>query len=135
MVTSNIPLVDFYKSCIDLARKQGYILVNCLIARDYPSRELYNNLYESWTSLHSMGKEKMLFMFADPKEYNSFEYIDFHILNGENRQFYDDRFFRAEPFLPYITAFPKEQIARSQTLQIDSLKKFFGITGSSRKLV
>ena len=57
MVTSNIPLVDFYKSCIDLARKQGYILVNCLIARDYPSRELYNNLYESWTSLHSMGKE------------------------------------------------------------------------------
>ena len=138
MLVSNIPLVDFYRSCLESARRKNYILAGCLIAREADSKELYSTLFESWTSLHDLTGKEMCLLFAGYTGYSDRDFIDVFIADGKNEKNHDLSFIKA-PYLPFPyfatlsatkdgSAYSDSTIRRNHTLEISSLKEFFGLT-------
>lgn len=60
----NIPIVDFYKDCLDCAYERGFKWVLCLLAREADAEKSYRQIHRYWNSLHDLTGNQILFVFA-----------------------------------------------------------------------
>ncbi len=71
----NIPIIDFYKYCLDCAYKRGFKWVLCLLAREADAEMSYRQIQKYWNSLHDLTGNQILFVFAgalkEDDEYSS----------------------------------------------------------------
>ena len=75
----NIPIVDFYKKCLDCAYERGFKWVLCLLAREADAEKFYGQIKEYWNSLHDLTGTEILFVFAGAlKEEDEFSSISYH---------------------------------------------------------
>lgn len=67
MYRIRIPLAHFYRYCLDAARREGFYVVLCVIAREADLPNLFKEVSENWSSLHDLTGKEILFLFAgDP---------------------------------------------------------------------
>jgi len=129
MLVSTVPLVDLYKSYLAGAEKNGFILSGCLIARQADSNKLYENLFDTWTSLHDLTGNNVCLFFAGHQK----DRVELYISNGDTignkTGYHNGTSYSQYPF--YSFAFLEEQnereVIRSHTLEINALKEFFNI--------
>ena len=75
----NIPIVDFYKNCLDCAYERGFKWVLCLLAREADAKKSYDQIKRYWNSLHDLTGTEILFVFAGAlKEEDEFSSILHH---------------------------------------------------------
>lgn len=60
----NIPIVDFYKNCLDCAYERGFKWVLYLLAREADAEKFYRQIQTYWNSLHDLTGKQILFVFA-----------------------------------------------------------------------
>lgn len=75
----NLPIVDFYKNCLDCAYERGFKWVLCLLAREADAKKSYRQIKRYWNSLHDLTGTEILFVFAGAlKEEDEFSSILHH---------------------------------------------------------
>ncbi len=60
----NIPIIDFYRYCLDYAYERGFKWVLCLLAREADAEMSYRQIKRYWNSLHDLTGNQILFVFA-----------------------------------------------------------------------
>lgn len=60
----NIPIVDFYKYCLDCAYVRHFQWVLCFWAREADAEMYYIQIQRYWNSLHDLTGKQILFIFA-----------------------------------------------------------------------
>lgn len=63
-VTEEVSLVEFYQSCLGLARGAGYDFVLSFIAREADAPQAYDDIVRAWQSLDDLTGPRILFLFA-----------------------------------------------------------------------
>lgn len=57
-------LSDFYKTCLEKAKKQNYVWVISLIARSSDAELVFDKIESDWASLNDLTGKKILFVFS-----------------------------------------------------------------------
>lgn len=82
----NIPIVDFYKNCLDCAYERGFKWVLCLLAREADAEKTYKQIQKYWNSFHDLTGNQILFIFAgalkEDNEYSSILHHEFETWRG-----------------------------------------------------
>jgi len=63
-VTEEVSLVEFYQSCLGMAREAGYDFVLSFIAREADAPRAYDDIVRAWQSLDDLTGPRILFLFA-----------------------------------------------------------------------
>lgn len=59
-----VPIVDFYQNCKNVAKAKGYSLLLTLIAREGDQPDVYEQCLKYWESLHDVTGKSVLFLFS-----------------------------------------------------------------------
>lgn len=133
----NVPIVEFYKNCIPVARDSGFTYIVSLIARDADIFELYDNLLKQWNSLDSITGRNFLFIIAGNE---SSEHVDenslIHLINSYGCCKYN-RYIKisnqvGEPLNTRRGSnnLYQQDIEENQTVAVNKLKEYFCIKES-----
>lgn len=134
----NIPIVDFYKNCLDCAYERGFKWVLCLLAREADAEKFYRQIQTYWNSLHDLTGNQILFVFAgDLKEDDGYSSILYHEnetwrgLRNATLHIVDEN----PPTIPYYKYpridFNKHSfgvIKANHTLSISELRDYLGLS-------
>lgn len=134
----NIPIVDFYKKCLDCAYERGFKWVLCLLAREADAERFYGQIKGYWNSLHDLTGTEILFVFAGAlKEEDKFSSILHHEhetwrgLRNATLHIVDEE----TPTIPYYKypkiAFNKHSfgmIKSNHTRSISELRDYLGLS-------
>ena len=60
MTITNIPIVDFYKYCLESADKNGFKWILCFLGREADSDKIYKQIQKYWSSLHDLTYNQIL---------------------------------------------------------------------------
>lgn len=132
----NIPIIDFYKFCLDCAYERGFKWVLCFLAREADAEMSYRQIQRYWNSLHDLTGSQILFVFAGAlkDEYSSVlhhEYESWRGLQNTTLHILDKNSFT----IPYYK-YPKidfnkhrfGKIAVNHTRSISELRDYFGLS-------
>ena len=134
----NIPIVDFYKKCLDCAEATGFSWVLCLLAREADAEETYDQIKRYWSSLHDLTGTEILFVFAGAlREKNDFSTVLHHeseswrgLRNGTMHIVNEPA--PTIPFYNYPMMEFKEEsfgmIKTNHTRSISEIKDYFGLS-------
>ena len=64
MYETYLPLVEYYKKCLDVAKSNGFIWVVCLLSRRADTESLYEKIVSQWASLDDITGKRILFVFS-----------------------------------------------------------------------
>lgn len=134
----NIPIVDFYKFCLESAYIKGFKWVMCFVAREADSEEEYRHIEKYWYSLHDLTGKDILFVFAGNLGYeNRMSSFVCHerqtyrgIYNNSLRFMNKYNLTLPEDIYPNVKSYVYnfDEIVKKQTCSITELKKFLGLT-------
>lgn len=132
----NIPIIDFYRYCLDCAFERGFKWVLCLLAREADAELSYRQIQRYWNSLHDLTGNQILFVFAGAlkDEYSSVlhhEHESWRGLQNATLHIID----KNPPTIPYYK-YPKidfskhsfGKIAVNHTRSISELRDYFGLS-------
>jgi hypothetical protein len=91
------------------------------VAREAESKELYSNLISNWSSLHDLTGDNIVLIFSNCEEND--EVIDLYLPDDDEKRNHNATFIRT----PCLSL---SSLAKKQTLQVNSLKKYFDIKES-----
>lgn len=134
----NIPIIDFYKYCLDCAYERGFKWVLCFLAREADAEMSYRLIQKYWNSLHDLTGKYILFVFAgalrEGDGYSSVLYHEYkpwcglqnttlHILDKNPPAIpyykYPDRYLIKHNF---------DEITENHTCAISELRDYFGLS-------
>lgn len=64
MYETYLPLVEYYKKCLNIAKDNGFIWVVFLLSRKADTEALYDKMVSQWSSLDDITGRKILFIFS-----------------------------------------------------------------------
>lgn len=134
----NIPIVDFYKSCLDCAYERGFKWVLCLLAREADAEKTYRQIQRYWDSLHDLTGNQILFVFAgalkEESEYSSTLYHEHETWRGI-RNITMHIVDKNPPTIPYykypVRNFDRHSfgaITANHTRSVSELRDYFGLS-------
>ena len=134
----NIPIIDFYKYCLDCAYERGFKWVLCLLAREADADMSYRHIQKYWNSLHDLTGNQILFVFAgklseegddssilhhESESYRGLRNAALHVIDGNPLTI---------PYYKYPKVdFNKDSFGRivvNHTRSISELRDYFGLS-------